>query len=248
VCLLAVLYRVIDDAPLVLAANREEAYARGGLTLDLRPGPVPYVAGLDPAAGGTWLGVNARKLFVAVTNRRKSTVPENPRSRGLLVRDLLALGSARAAADAAARELATGRYAGCNLVCGDAESLWVVHGGDWLRARSLAPGVHVLANGDVNDDTDERVLWAAGKLHERALRTADDALAALRAVATHAGPPVPIVRRGPDRGTVCGTLLSLHDRPRRGRLLHADGPPDTTPYADRTGLLWELEGIAEGGR
>src|SRR5207253_2764050 len=29
-CLLALFYRVVEDAPLVVGANREEAYARGG--------------------------------------------------------------------------------------------------------------------------------------------------------------------------------------------------------------------------
>ena len=30
-CLLALFYRVIEDAPIVAGANREEAYARGGI-------------------------------------------------------------------------------------------------------------------------------------------------------------------------------------------------------------------------
>ena len=30
--------------------------------------------------------------------------------------------------------------------------------------------------------------------------------------------------------------------------LHADGPPDVTPFTDRTDLLWELEGLAAGDR
>ena len=88
-CLLAIFYRMFDDAPVILAANREEEYARGGTPLDLRPGPMPFVAGLDPVAGGTWLGINAARLVVAVTNRPKNRIPPAPRSRGLLVKDLL---------------------------------------------------------------------------------------------------------------------------------------------------------------
>src|SRR5438094_573074 len=104
-CLLALFYRVAEDAPVVVGANREEFYARGGEPPSLHAGPLPFVAGVDPVAGGTWLGVNARGVLVAVTNRRRSETPPNPRSRGLLVRQLLALPTAKEAADVAAREL-----------------------------------------------------------------------------------------------------------------------------------------------
>ena len=247
-CLVAILFRAIDDVPIILAANREEAYARGGTPLDLRHGPVPFIAGLDPVAGGTWLGINAARLMVAVTNRRKSKVPAQPRSRGLLVKELLSLSSAREAAQAAARELGTEQYAGCNIVCADPDALWVVHAGDWLRMRSLAPGLHLLTNGDVNDDMDERIRWSSRQLLESPIRNMDDALAALRMVASSSEPPTPICLHGPDRGTVASTLLALHEKPRRSRLFHASGAPDQTPYADRTDLLWELEGFAEKRR
>jgi hypothetical protein len=245
-CLLAILYRMFDDAPVVLAANREEDYARGGTGLDLRFGPIPFIAGVDPVAGGTWLGINAARLIVAVTNRPKSKLPASPRSRGLLVRDLLGLHSASEAARKAAIELAADRYGGCNIVCADLESLWVVHAGDWLRARSLSPGIHVLTNSDVNDVADERVYWGLERLHGEGPRTSDEGLAALRSVASHSAPPTPICRRGATRGTVSGTLLALHDRPRRSRLFHAQGSPAEVPYADRTDLLWELENLSPG--
>src|SRR5437763_506886 len=108
-CLLAMLYRAVDGAPLLVAANREEAYARGGTPPALWAEPRAVVAGVDPQAGGTWLGVNAHGLLVAVTNRRLSHPPERPRSRGLLVRDLLAAPDALAAADPADRTPFTDR-------------------------------------------------------------------------------------------------------------------------------------------
>src|SRR3982751_2461325 len=110
-CLLAIFFRVAEDAPLVVGANREEAYARGGLPPQLLDGETRAVAGLDPVAGGTWLGVNEHGVLVAVTNRRKSDLPVQPRSRGLLVRDLLACPTAAAAAEQAGRELGTNHYA-----------------------------------------------------------------------------------------------------------------------------------------
>ncbi len=247
-CLIAILYRVIDHTPLILAANREEAYARGGTPLDLRAGAVPFIAGLDPAAGGTWFGVNASNLMIAVTNRHKSKLPTTPRSRGMLVRDLLALSSARAAAQTAVRELDTQTYAGCNVVCADMESLWIVHAGDWLRIRSLAPGYHVVTNGDINDPIDPRIQWTLEQLHAAAPSNQEDAMAVLKRIAQHAEPPAPICLHGDDRGTVAGTLLALNETSRSSQLLHAQGSPDRVEYVDRTDLLWELDALKQGQR
>src|SRR5262245_37855741 len=159
-CLLAILYRVAGDAPVVVGANREEFYARGGESPRRLDG-VAAVGGVDPQHGGTWLGVNRHGVLVAVTNRRKSSPPPQPRSRGLLVRELLRLPSAAAAADEAIRALDSGSYAGCNLLCADVRDAVVLHAGDWLRVRPLPPGVHVLSNTDVNDPADRRVVYAA---------------------------------------------------------------------------------------
>ena len=52
-CLLALFYRVAEDAPVVAGANREEVYARGGEPPRILEGPVRAVAGIDPTAGGT---------------------------------------------------------------------------------------------------------------------------------------------------------------------------------------------------
>src|SRR5436309_9198000 len=100
-CLIALFFRVVEDAPLIVGANREEFYARGGESPRLLDGPVRAVAGLDPAAGGTWLGLNEHGVLVAVTNRARSRPPERPRSRGLLARDLLGCSSATAAVEKA---------------------------------------------------------------------------------------------------------------------------------------------------
>src|SRR5437588_69073 len=138
-CLLAIFFRVAEDAPLVVGANREEAYARGGLPPQLLDGETRAVAGLDPVAGGTWLGVNEHGVLVAVTNRRKSELPDRPRSRGLLARELLGCPSAAAAVELATRELDADRYAGCNFLCADRERAVVLQAGDWLRVRPLPP-------------------------------------------------------------------------------------------------------------
>jgi uncharacterized protein with NRDE domain len=247
-CLLALLYRVVEDAPVVVGANREEDYRRGGEPPRRLTGPIDFVAGLDPLAGGTWLGVNAAGLVVAVTNRRKSRLPARPRSRGILARELLGLPSASEATAAAVRELAADRYAGCNFLCADAREAVVIHAGDWLRVRPLPPGAHVLANRDVNDETDRRAQYALGwllQLRHHASATAVEALR--RLCASHEPPEAPLCFRDDSRGTVSSSILVLREKLAEGSYLHAQGPPDRTPYADYSHLLRELARAPAGG-
>jgi hypothetical protein len=225
----------------VVGANREEFFARGGEPPSLHPGPPPFVAGTDPTAGGTWLGVNAHGVVIAVTNRRRSEIPKKPRSRGLLARDLLALPSAKEAANVAARELDRKLYAGCNVVCLDANHAIVLHHADWLRVRMLPPGLHLLANRDVNDESDDRIGYAAHWLNRRPYHVAEHCLVALRQLCGLNEPGMPaICFRAGERGTVSSTLIALRSSMAESVYLHAQGPPDRTPYADYSHLLREM--------
>lgn len=237
-CLLALFYRVVEDAPLVVGANREEAYARGGEPPQLLDGPVPAVGGRDPVAGGTWLGVNAHGVLVAVTNRRGASPQPSQRSRGLLVRDLLNCPTAAAAADQATHELSARLYAGCNLVCADADRMVILMAADWLRVRMLPPGIHVLTASDVDDERDPRLGHALWSLHQRTYDTADDCLAALRMLCCQRGNgSPPICLHGEQGGTVSSSLLALRLSSGRPTYLHAQGSPDRVPYQDFSPLL-----------
>lgn len=238
-CLLALIFQASDEAAVVVGANREEFYARGGEAPRLRPGRLPWAGGADPRAGGTWLGVNAAGLLVAVTNRRKSRPPQRPNSRGLLVRELLETQpTASEAARYAAEALASGQFDGCNIVCVDARDALVVHAGDTLDVRALPPGVHVLCNRDVNDPTDRRVVHVRQRLLAEA---SPSALDALRRACSDCGPEgAPVCFRGPERGTVSSSLFVLPRSPGAGKYLHAQGPPDRAPYNDCSHLLREL--------
>lgn len=252
-CLLAIHFRSFADSPLAAAANREEFFNRASLPPRLLApsgsapsGSTPRVlCGVDALAGGTWLGVNERGLFVAVTNRRKSQLPPAPRSRGQLCLDLLGCRSAEEAGRMAAVELATGRYAGANFVCADAETAEVIHAGDRLERRELAPGLHLIANGDLDEADDLRLALARELFAARPAATAADFLAAAQQVCGHyvadASPVRPsIVLRGADRGTVSSTLVSLAADPEQAVYRYAAGSPDRTPFTDYSQLLRSL--------
>jgi hypothetical protein len=240
-CLLALLYRVVEDAPLIAVANREEHYDRGGEPPRILDGACRAVAGIDPAAGGTWFGVNDHGLLVAVTNRRKSEPPPRPRSRGLLARDLLACPDAAAAVELAGRELGQSRYAGCNVLCADGKRAVAVLAGDWLRVRPLPPGIHVLTNRDVDDVGDRRLVYALTWLGVRPYAASDDCVHALRELCASpgdGGPPMCL--HGAEGGTVSSTIVALRPSLAESTYLHTQGPPDRTPYTDYSFLLREL--------
>ncbi len=132
-CLLAVQYRLVPEAPVLVAANREEFYERLSQAPSIQSGKPRVLCGTDTQAGGTWLGINQHGLVVGVCNRRRTTPCFPSRSRGVLCRELLKSESAAHARDVAMEELSSGRYDGVNYICVDAESGWVVHGGDEIE-------------------------------------------------------------------------------------------------------------------
>jgi hypothetical protein len=248
-CLIALLFRVVEDAPVVVGANREEFYRRGGEPPQILGGPLRAVGGRDPLGGGTWLAVNERGVLVAVTNRPKSQIPAQPRSRGQLVRDLLACPSAATAADLAARELGQPCYAGCNVLCADGAAAVVVHAGDWLRVRPLPPGCHVLTANDVNDASDHRIGLSLGWLGERGYAASGQYLTALKELCGQTGVDgaPPICLRKEERGTVSSSLVALRPALEHSSFLHAQGPPDRTLYVDYSHLLRQLAAPAPSG-
>lgn len=240
-CLLALFFRMVDDAPVIAGANREEFYQRGGEPPQIREGAIRSVAGVDPSAGGTWFGVNARSVLVAVTNRPKTEVPARPRSRGLLVRELLECPTAAAAVERAIHALEQNEYAGGNFLCADASRAVVIQAGDWLRVRPLPPGLHVLTNRDINDATDARLQHALSWLGRRSYGTARDCVQELRQLcAQHEPEQPPMCFHQLERGTVSSSIVALRGTLADSTYLHAQGAPDRVPYEDYSYLLHKL--------
>ena len=242
-CMMALLYRVARGTPILVAANREERFDRPTQYPKIQSGLPRVVCGLDRQAGGTWLGVNQFGLFCAVTNRRKARVPAEPRSRGLLCRELLELRTAREAAVYAAKELATGAYAGANYVCADARCAAVVYGGNTIEVVDLSPGLHILSSGDVNDRKDERHEFVRRMLELHTLDSAVTFLAASSRVFSRKSDGSGrrgVVLSEDDFGTVSSTLLSLPRKIQQAVYQYAPGPPCDSAYDDLSALLRQV--------
>ncbi len=242
-CLLAIQYRLVPEAPVLIAANRDEYYDRETRAPSIQSGKPRVLCGVDEREGGTWLGVNQNAMLVATCNRRKYDPPQVPKSRGKLCREMLRAGSARQALDVAMEELSTNQYDGGNFVAVDAESGWVIHAGSDLEVLEMPEGLSLIGNMDLNDPRDERVKMAQRLL---TLQTLDSPIKFL-AIASKVfarGPSAPgrpsIVTREKDRGTVSSTLISLGVKPRDAIYQYAPGPPDRTKFEDFSPLLRDI--------
>jgi hypothetical protein len=241
--IIAVYYKKLSDAPLLIALNREEDPARESLPPKIQSGRPRSVCGVDQQFGGTWAGVNQHGLFVSVGNCPKKVLPADPRSRGLLCRELLGCQNAEEALDMAQRELLTGCYAGANFVCVDRMSGGVVHGGDDVDVEIFKPGLHIVSENRVNDINDYRQEFARRLL---TLQRIDSAISffAVASRVFSSSPDVSgkmgIIVRKPNKMTVSSMLISLTEKTQRSVMQFASGAPDICPYDDVSALLRQV--------
>lgn len=164
-CLIAWALQARYDVPLLIAANRDEAWDRP--TLPLRRwtehGGTPFWAGQDARDGGSWMGFGEGGRLAFLTNVREAHMPPAARSRGELVTRWLASDISVQRLQA---ELRPADYGGFNLVLGD----W--RGGPWhwcsnrdpadphrrhsahatvrWHTQAVAPGLGSLSNASLN--------------------------------------------------------------------------------------------------
>lgn len=147
-CLIAIAWRAHPRYPLVLVANRDEAFGRPTAPLDFWDDAPGLLAGRDLRDGGTWLGVEHRGRLAAVTNVRQTPAEPARRSRGSLTVDFL-LGQRSATAHAQALLADAADYGPFNLLLWDRVELVYVSNRPQPRCRRLGAGVHALSNGDI---------------------------------------------------------------------------------------------------
>jgi uncharacterized protein with NRDE domain len=144
------MFQVVADAPLIMAANRDERYARPAVAMTTLRGSEPRIlGGRDELAGGTWLAVSSRGLVAGLTNQPLPAGQDaTKRSRGELPLAFAAHRSAREAVTAVCAGLDPAAYNPCWLLVGDRHSLFSVGltGGARPEVEELPAGLHVLEN------------------------------------------------------------------------------------------------------
>lgn len=148
-CLILWAYRVHPDYELVMAANRDEYYARPTAPMGFWEDAPDLLAGRDLKEGGTWMGVSQNGRYAAVTNYRDPrSFRSNAPSRGFLVSNYLK-GNVSARDYLARLAPRAGDYNGFSLLVGDAEGLFFFsnRGGP---PQALSPGIYGLSNDLLN--------------------------------------------------------------------------------------------------
>ncbi len=162
-CLIVIAHRTSERFPLIIAANRDEEYARPTVPADFwsaafqaavpparrrrtsrqdAGAPNGVLGGRDALLGGSWLAIAKNGRFAAVTNLHGAIRSLQSRSRGELVREfVVGAQTPRHYADDVARRI--DQYSGFHLFVGEI-------GGDLMlisgSAQPLGPGIHGLSN------------------------------------------------------------------------------------------------------
>ena len=141
---------MIEDFPVLVAANRDEHYDRPSAAPYLWSTRPSVVAGKDLRAGGTWLGINEHGLLVGILNRRSNGEPDpllksRTRSRGLLCLDILGFKSAAAACAFINRHEEI--YQPFTVVFADRREAWLAYNiRQKIETRKLDEGLHVYSS------------------------------------------------------------------------------------------------------
>jgi uncharacterized protein with NRDE domain len=245
-------YQLLADYPIVVAANRDEYYARkaqGPHLVHRRP---RVYAGKDERAGGTWLGVNEFSLVVGLVNRH-STLPQDlsRRSRGLLCLDLLCQRDAKAARDFLIADGRMHQYNSYYVVWADYEHAYVAYNEGDITIRDLEPGRYMLTNSSLVDlalvtptglghlltePAPEGLDLLLGRLQE-VCKTHHEIERVVDAPNEHRGNRALCVHTSEQYGTVSSSLLAIGREFAISRYFHAEGAPCQTPYRDFSGLL-----------
>lgn len=184
-CLVSFSLDAHDEYALLIAANRDEFYAREAAPAAWWADRPDVYGGRDLRAGGSWLAVDRNGRVAAVTNVREAEPTSGPRSRGELVAGFV--GATIPARDYAGSVLAhADEYAGFNLLLFDPASstpAMFVSNRDPRRACAVDRGVHGLSNGTLDASwpkvrrMSERIVHAIGRREAPLEATLLDALA-----------------------------------------------------------------------
>jgi uncharacterized protein with NRDE domain len=241
VCTILLAWQCDPDAPILLAANRDELIARPSAPPGLLHATPWVVGGRDLVAGGTWLALAEGGSICAVTNRHPADgepAPPDPsrRSRGEIP-PMLLVDTSPDDVPARLAALGPGRYNPVNVLWASAERALVAHVDDSgpVRVVDLAPGPHVLTTGDLDDTSRPKVAMLRTGMDAALAAGAgpDETLARMRRLlADHTTPTGRPVDAACIHGDVYGTVSASTVIVGRDRMAygHAPGRPCVTAF------------------
>lgn len=254
-CLILLAINHSPEAPLVLAANRDEFYNRPASSMDFWPEKPSILGGKDLKAGGTWFAINTSGRFAAITNYRDiSRIKTNAPSRGEIILRCLDYSGSIPDCLSILKKKAS-QYNGFNLLMGEKDQVY------WYSNQAediikLPPGIHGLSNHYLNTP------WPKVEKGKKALAKAlltsvsypntEEALFKLLSDSslprdqelpdTGVGPRwerilSPLFINSPTYGTRCSTVMTISHKGRIRISERSFSPDRTTPFKDRHFLL-----------
>lgn len=190
----------------------------------------------DPDGGGTWLGLDAAGRAVCILNAAEPegrALPERPRSRGLVVRDVLARGLDAALAESLA-DVRAFEILVAELGTDDAEARFTSarwDGRSLFRERRAGLVVRVSSTLDPVGASREREASWRRRFADRAPASADELASWLASHEPERGTRSVCMHRD-DAGTVSRSVVEV--RPGWAVLEYTDGPPCETSSPRRS--------------
>ncbi len=221
-CLILFAYKTHPKYKLILVANRDEFYKRNTQEAHFWEENTDILAGKDLVAGGTWLGINKKGYFAALTNFRDGNtqnIDKNLLSRGFLTKNYLKNGGDPLSYLFRTQFQAT-KYNGFNLLVADRDNLMYYSNQERI-IKTLHSGIYGLSNHLLNTPW-EKVTLGKEKLAEyiknedlnttSLLNLMNDATPAT--VLPDTGVPLewekilsPMFIKSPEYGTRCSTAI-----------------------------------------
>ncbi len=145
-CLIVFAHQTVPGYPLVLIANRDEFLNRPAAPLGWWEEHPDLLAGKDLSGGGTWLGVNRRGKWAALTNYRDPKLEREGRpTRGTLVLECL-LDNLTPFGSSENRSVHMDQYNGFNLLTGNTQELSYLSNQSPASPYTLNPGIYGVSN------------------------------------------------------------------------------------------------------
>lgn len=148
-CIITIAYKLKEEQPLLIVANRDEFYNRPAAAAAYWQENDDVFGGRDLEKMGSWLAVNKNGRFAAVTNYRDFTMRlDGDKSRGFIVNDfVLGMESSESFLQQIKSEGLL--YGPMNVLVYDGETLWHYNNVTTIM-QEMDPGLHCVSNATLN--------------------------------------------------------------------------------------------------